>query len=88
MKSLTPILTGATILLLLLGGYAGAYLALGDREYGYLNPPSSDRFLDRIYPYTWADKVFAPAAWVESKVRSIDVRAQCWDDPFNHRSGT
>ncbi len=63
MKSLPPILATTAIVLLLLGGYVGAYLWSGELEYQ-----------ERIYSYQAAIIIFPPAALVESKFRGYDVR--------------
>src|SRR5687767_1074031 len=80
MKSLPPIAAILAIVLLLIGGYVGAYLGMGERfdqplvtftgvpDYGAMTT-------ERVYSHKWAPAVFAPAAWIESRLRGAEVRA-------------
>lgn len=77
MKSIAPILAALALLLLLLGGYVGAYLGMGKKSVwrGSAPPESKLVGIDREYSHEWIATAFKPAAWVESKVRGLDVKA-------------
>src|SRR5689334_16698501 len=72
MKSLPPILAALVIVLLLICGYVGAYLGMAQREYHH--GPHLMR-IDRSYGNKWMPAIFWPAAWLESQLRGVKVRA-------------
>jgi hypothetical protein len=62
----------ACAVLLSLGTYVGAYYRMGDRDdmmFYELGVPRTNR----VYNSEWHCKVFAPAAWVESKLSNRQV---------------
>ena len=73
-QSTLPIIAILAILLLLIGGYVGAYLGAGFRvddktTFGGIGT------IERTYTSKWAVTVFAPAAWVETKMRDVQLQA-------------
>ena len=69
-----PIIAILAILLLLVGGYVGAYLGVGVRV-DWRTPSGVLGTIERTYTSKWAVTVFAPAAWVETKMRDVQVQA-------------
>lgn len=74
MKSLLPILIVMMVLLLMIGSYVGAYLALGSR-FDWRTPSGVTGTIERTYTHEWAITLFAPAAWTETKLRGVRVQA-------------
>ena len=82
-------------LLFLCGVYTGGYFWLGKRIdwYGMFPVPDGDLHrigaVDtgppnstlRIYSKQWLTNAYAPAAWVEEKVRGVTVNLDCYDVP-------
>ena len=66
-----PILVVLAILLLLICGYWGAYLGIGTYRHGGM--VGTVAITNRYYRHECAPYVFAPAAWMESKMRGTDV---------------
>jgi hypothetical protein len=77
MKALPPVLATLTIVLLLLSGYVAAYLWMTDsfgtrtNTRGYAVTTKVEL---RFYRHGWAKMVFAPAAWVESRIIGHEVQ--------------
>lgn len=72
-RSTGPILATLALLLLPLGAvYVGGYYWLGLR---YPNPPGGSV---RLFPYVWQQKLYQPAAKVESFLSKSDVQAGCY----------
>ena len=67
-------------IVIVIGGYAGAYYLLCLEEY---DDPFGSGYI-RTYPYRWQKKLFAPAAAVDSFVRGDIVEPLCHadNDPF------
>jgi hypothetical protein len=68
-----PIIAILAILLLLVGGYVGAYLGAGFRVDWKAAPSGDIGTIERTYTSKWAVTVFAPAAWAETKMRDVLV---------------
>jgi hypothetical protein len=73
MKSLPPALT-IVVVLLIIGGYVGAYLGMGGRS-DWRTPSGVIGTIERTYTSKWALTAFAPAAWAETKLRGVQVQA-------------
>jgi len=71
-QSTLPIIAILAILLLLIGGYVGAYLGAGFRVDDKTTSGGIGT-IERTYTSKWAVTVFAPAAWVETKMRDVLV---------------
>jgi len=66
-----PILAVLAVVLVTLGAYVGGYFGLGEH---YQHPFASTNTIYRVYRHEWEASLFAPAAWVEGRVRERDVR--------------
>jgi len=73
-QSPLPIIAILAILLLLIGGYVGAYLGAGFRV-DWKAPSGDIGTIERTYTHRGALIVFAPAAWAETKLRGVQVQA-------------
>ena len=69
-----PIIAILAILLLLIGGYVGAYLGVGVRV-DWRTPSGAVGTIERTYTHKWMLILFAPAAWAETKMRDVQVQA-------------
>src|SRR6187549_3440650 len=69
-----PIIAILAILLLLVGGYVGAYLGVGVRV-DWRTPSGVLGTIERTYTHQWMLILFAPAAWAETKMRDVQVQA-------------
>ena len=67
-----PILAALGIVLAMLGAYVGAYLGLCEMTYEWTDSEEGF-YVERLYEYDWARTVFAPAAWMEGKIRGHNV---------------
>ena len=69
-----PVIAVLAILLLLIGGYVGAYLNVGVRV-DWRAPSGDIGTIERTYTHQWMITLFAPAAWAETKMRNVQVQA-------------
>ena len=70
MKSLPPIAATLAIVLVLLAGDFGACLTMGERiDWLLVN------VIERQFTSEWARQAFRPAAWIEGKLRGVEVQA-------------
>lgn len=67
-----PILAVLAIVLVMLGAYVGVYLWLGERV-GVTDGRTGYHYVECQFQQEWACIVFAPATWVESKLRGVEV---------------
>ena len=73
-RSPLPIIAILAILLLLIGGYVGAYLGVGVRV-DWRTPSGAVGTIERTYTHKWMLTLFAPAAWAETKMLDVQVQA-------------
>jgi hypothetical protein len=71
---MTPIAAVLAIVLLLAGSYVAAYLGLGNRV-DWKSPSGDIGTIERTYTQQWALTAFAPATWVETQLRRVQVQA-------------
>ncbi len=88
MKSLPPLLATIVLVLLLLGGYVGAYLCLGEcrlcaRDEWGVPWTSGDYDVVRVFNSEWETGVFETAASVEGYFRGCNVELGYSDPTFN-----
>jgi hypothetical protein len=72
-KRLTPIAVGIAVVLLVVGGYVWAYLALG--RVSTAPTPRGPTVIERNYPHHWEMRLFTPAAKVEGSLLGHNVQA-------------
>jgi hypothetical protein len=65
-----PLVAVFTSMVATLAAYVGGYLWLGELLKG------PDHWY-REYPSAWEVKVFTPAAWIETRLRGVEVETFC-----------